>query len=1413
MSSESTKGKLRELLYDMYDTTEEGIDVLCLQETNGGTKETEERWMDIITNVETETQSKIITIHKHRQQEKNEMKKGIRSSGGLAIITTKEVGQIVEIKQNSPDIQSIKLSNEQWISDVYISNIYLPPIGSRYFNNNSTITKVIEGIRETHAQALEKDIIIEGGDYNMNTDNITIHKRKKIDDCDTIREYMMIDEEEHIQRENGIIKKNNNRAQEIIDEMTMREMKMMNRTSQANSGHTFSRGEMKSTLDYVFINAAASNHSSMKITSPILSDHNALDVKINMKMKKQKKEEEEWEWRWIIPKEKKEREEKGELFKEKLRERTMITRLTEEYKDLKNNNNEDVGKGRGNRIIDALRKRIDEIRKGLKESADQIYGKRVKKRKEGKKKLLSLTIRTLRRKKRKIERREKTMKQRLIRRKNNNNNSNNKMRKRERKKTMKEKSEEERRQEKIDGYIERMKKRKKEINEEYEEAIKKEREEKIITRLEEMDDYLYSNPKLLWKKIKEMANIEDKKRQSITKIKDKKGEILTTIPAIAERVAEYFKDLGKARIVNEEVESIFNKAYARDKKEMKERIEEEKKITIITQEEVAKIITRIKSGKAPGPDGITNTLLKEGKEEVARWLSEFFSACMNEGWIPEAWTKGIIITIYKKGSEMELDNYRGITLMDTMGKIFASVIAERVGKIVDPLSVKKTKGEGGEEVEWNNNNKFIKEHGTREDRENSEYLLSENQAGFREGRNSTDPLFLLNEVIEQYYDKEKKVYVCFIDFKKAYDSIHRKAMIHILKKHIGETEPKLWRMIDAMYEKTESRARVGEELSEEFPIERGVKQGCTLSPLLFDIVMENITRALDRVTIGKKEERAKPGCWIKVRRKNKEGTKLESKETLINNLMYADDLALVAESKQQLQVLVDTTVKFGESMGMEVNIDKSKVVVFTKENTTNPKVTIKIGKEKVEQVKHFKYLGVWFSGNSKDRWGKHKKEVLKKLKRVVWSVRRLRLDKGHLSIKIGRLIFFTLIRPVIEYAAEIWWRGEWKEIEKEVRKHLKRCLRVKSTTSNMVLHGELGVMDMVTRRDLALLRWSQRIMRQHPAMLVRQVWMRGLFDMHKMEDEGRKGEASGRMNWYFYWWDEIIRQWGIGRYWIQWRKEMIKEEEDEGGGMITVKKWGKEGKKVDFLMIGEDREEVMRMRKSKGIRKWIIAIKKAAYNFYDTKWGKGRTKSSNGQWYFKHKRAWKHEMESYIGYNYQWQLTGMRMMMRYDGWVLSLKNQERWNRKKRERMEEMELMVPDNVRANEGYCVACEVKGGGRVLDDAEHSLDQCILFKEAREELVREVHENDWQAFWRGLKRRNGGGRVNIADLVLISDRKRNGKRWFKNLKNQGIYQGLVRKYLQRILTIKEEWWMEFFGQLPDGRRLIEQRVINGEG
>ena len=154
---------------------------------------------------------------------------------------------------------------------------------------------------------------------------------------------------------------------------------------------------------------------------------------------------------------------------------------------------------------------------------------------------------------------------------------------------------------------------------------------------------------------------------------------------------------------------------------------------IPTKDEMARAIAGLKDGKAPGGDGIPAEVWKYGGDNLFSRLHQLITNAWEMGSVPQAWKDASIITIYKKGDRTDCGNYRGISLLSIAVKIFARILLNRI----------------------------------------STHITPETQCGFRGNRSTISMIFCLRQLQEKCIEQDRPLYMVFVDFSKAFDTVRR----------------------------------------------------------------------------------------------------------------------------------------------------------------------------------------------------------------------------------------------------------------------------------------------------------------------------------------------------------------------------------------------------------------------------------------------------------------------------------------------------------------------------------------------------------------------------------------------------------------------------------------------------------------
>ena len=445
--------------------------------------------------------------------------------------------------------------------------------------------------------------------------------------------------------------------------------------------------------------------------------------------------------------------------------------------------------------------------------------------------------------------------------------------------------------------------------------------------------------------------------------------------------------------------------------------------------EITKIVNLLKNNKSPSLfDNILNEYLKYcNNPEFISLVCQLFNVILDSGIFPEVWSKGIILPIYKnKGDSNNPDNYRGITILSCFGKLFTSALNKRL-------------------------NCFLEENN----------ILCEEQAGFRKGYSTVDHIFSLKMIVDFYLTKKKKMYCAFIDYKKAFDSVNRLALWRKLLNN--NIDGKCLRIIYNMYSIAKSCVKVDSTLSNFFTSHTVVRQGENLSPVLFSLFLNDLTQFMSTKFEGVSTlSEATFDCL------SNSDVEVYLRLCLV---LYADDTVVLAESQSDLQNALYAMNEYCLLWGLRVNASKTKVVIFSHSKAGRDKFEFYYDDKKLDIVDDFSYLGVQFNYNG--NFSKTKKHLVDQARKAMFAVVS-KARKLNLPISSQLHLFQTMISPILLYGCEVWGIENIKIIEQFELKFYKFILKLKPSTPNCMIFGELGVTPIASQiKSRVLCYWSK----------------------------------------------------------------------------------------------------------------------------------------------------------------------------------------------------------------------------------------------------------------------------------------------------------------------------------------------------
>ncbi len=497
---------------------------------------------------------------------------------------------------------------------------------------------------------------------------------------------------------------------------------------------------------------------------------------------------------------------------------------------------------------------------------------------------------------------------------------------------------------------------------------------------------------------------------------------------------EYFIRILEGAETNEEQKTEVNRQETGTIEEREE----------IGKEEVIRVIGKMKKGKAAGIDGIQNEHWIYATENIVEGLTKMLDKIWKGEGLPEEWRVGLISPLHKKGNREKVENYRGITLLNTTYKIYSSILQHKLERDIE-----------------------------------EKQLLPEVQMGFRKGRGTIECIATLDHIVRrELNEKGGKVYALFVDLKAAFDMVNRERLWQIMK-DMGISKTLIER-IREIYRETENRIRVNGETSMNFWTKKGVRQGCPLSPTLFSLYIakleENLRKAqMGGVTLGK---------------------------TKIWSLQYADDIVLLAKTGKEIREMMKTLQTFLRRRELQMNVEKTKMMVFRKAVGRSKKEVWQWEEKTIEEVATFKYLGYTFQRNG--RRTQHLENTVKKANRLlkaVWGLAERRLKNDF----VRRIwLFDSLIKSVIMYGAEIWGWKERESLERVQAKYLKWTLGLEKETPEYIVLEETKREKLRIEAARRAMKFEEKIRQNVECKIMKEMWEEIRVNYKKTAEERRE---------------------------------------------------------------------------------------------------------------------------------------------------------------------------------------------------------------------------------------------------------------------------------------------------------------------
>ena len=441
----------------------------------------------------------------------------------------------------------------------------------------------------------------------------------------------------------------------------------------------------------------------------------------------------------------------------------------------------------------------------------------------------------------------------------------------------------------------------------------------------------------------------------------------------------------------------------------------------ITLDEIEKAIGRLKREKSPGFDNSLNEYFIEFKEYLNPIIHKLMNAMFTKGYFPKCISNALIVPVYKKGSPSEVVNYRGISLLSHFGKLFTSILNNRL-------------------VMWSEN----------------ETILSDAQFGFRPKLGTVDAIFAFSSIVTKFLGRKSKLYSCFIDYKQAFDRVDRVKLWRKVAK-LG-LAGNILNVIQSLYKHIKSSVLLDGQYSTFFANNSGVLQGEIISPILFSLYVND--------------------CESEFLKSNLTPTELQELSLFL--LMYADDMVIFSDSVQGLQNMLNELLQYTKKWSPTVNVAKTKVMVFRYNNID---VTDKwyFDGDELEVVNEFTYLGIRLNYNG--TFNVAQKQLSLQCRKAMFALRRkcMHMDLNYVTLLS---LFDTYVTSIGNYSCEVWGFHSAPDIERVHTDFCKNMLGVKRSTNNNMVYCELGRYPLQISRKIRITKYWLKLLNSNNRILI-----------------------------------------------------------------------------------------------------------------------------------------------------------------------------------------------------------------------------------------------------------------------------------------------------------------------------------------
>jgi len=482
----------------------------------------------------------------------------------------------------------------------------------------------------------------------------------------------------------------------------------------------------------------------------------------------------------------------------------------------------------------------------------------------------------------------------------------------------------------------------------------------------------------------------------------------------------------------------------------------------ITDKEILDAVDQLDIKKSASGH-ISPNQIKFGVTALLPFIRQLFNFLFCNGVFPNSWAQFTIVPLHKKGNIHDPNNYRGIALLDVLSKLYISILSKRLTFYIEAYS-----------------------------------KLTESQAGFRSGYSTTDNMFVLYSLISKYLNrKQRTLYVAFIDFEKAFDTVDRTILFNTLEKY--GISGRLLQAIKSIYQVVQAKVRANGQYTDEFPCPVGLRQGCPLSPVLFSIFINELYNTLLSEGIR--------------------GIQIFPEIIEIFMLLFADDIALISDTISGLQGQLNVLKNFCDRTKLRVNIGKTKIVVFKRGGHLSRREIWHYNDTNIDTVNGFTYVGALFTNRMS--LYKMSEAVSIKAKTVLNFILNSLSKLPCTPVNTFMKIFDVKVCPILLYGSELWGLKPMNCLESVQVYACKRFLNIPNNTSNDAVLGDLGRYPLAIYSAKRCINYWLRILK-----LPRYRYVRLCYEMLLHYD------SIGHTNWVTYLRQHLFTN-GFGFAWLQ----------------------------------------------------------------------------------------------------------------------------------------------------------------------------------------------------------------------------------------------------------------------------------------